>query len=95
MKILKDLFNGRISCWERRPNYTPEEKAIHRKIESERMYFVNKMSLDDVQRFQAFENLFAQLQEYTEHDVFQYGFRLGTMLMCGVFMDENVLTHDK
>ena len=93
-KILYDLFYGRISGWERKPNYNAEAKAINRKIEREKEYFINKMSLDDVQRFQALEDLYTQSHEYCELDVFQYGFRLGTMLMCGVFMDENVLTHD-
>ena len=92
--IFKDLFYGRISGWERRPNYTAEDKAIYSKIEDERRYFISKMSLDDVERFQAFENLYIQSNEINEIDIFQYGFRLGTMLMCGVFMDENVLSHD-
>lgn len=51
--ILHDLYFGRISGWERRPVRTLENMEVNRKIESE------KMSLDDVQRFQALENLYA------------------------------------
>jgi len=45
------------------------------------------MSLDDVQRFQTLENLYAQSHEFSEVDAFQYGFKLGVMLMCAVVKD--------
>jgi len=85
--ILNDLYNGKISGWERRPTKTAEENATNCKIEDEKRYFVGKMSLDDVQRFQALENLYTQTHEFSEVDAFQYGFKLGVMLMCAVVND--------
>jgi len=85
--ILDDLYNGKISAWERRRIKTAEENAINRKIEDEKRYFLGKMSLDDVQRFQTLENLYTQAHEFSEVDVFHYGFKLGIMLMCAVVND--------
>lgn len=52
------------------------------------------MSLDDCQRFEALESLYNQSSGFEQMDAFSYGFKLGTMLMCAVFIDENELTHD-
>ena len=86
--ILHDLYYGRVSGWERRPVRTAEENAVNRKIEDEKRYFVGKMSLDDVQRFQELENLYTQAHEFDEIDAYRYGFKLGVMIMCAVFMGE-------
>lgn len=51
--VLSDLYHGHINAWERRPNRTVESKAINRKIEDEKRYFIQKLSLDDVERFDA------------------------------------------
>ena len=55
--ILNDLYFGRISPWEPKPDDNDKRRALNRKIESEKHYFMQKMSLDDVQRFQDFQNL--------------------------------------
>ena len=93
-KIFNDLYNGRYSACERRPHRTDENKAVNRKIEDEKRYFSQKMSLDDFQRLQALENLYSEASDYEQTDAFSYGFKLGTTLMCAVFMDESKLTHD-
>ena len=88
-KIFYDLYHGNFNAWERRPVRTAEIKAVDCKIESEKRYFVQKMSLDDCQRFEALENLYSQSSDFEQIDAFSYGFKLGTMLMCAVFMDES------
>ena len=93
-QMFYDLYYGRISAWERKPKYNAEEKAVNRKIEEEKRYFISKMSLDDVKRFEELSNLYVQSHEYSEIDNFHYGFKFATMLMCAVFMDENGLTND-
>ena len=87
--ILHDLYYGHFSAWERRPNRTAENITVNRKIEDEKRYFIQKMSLDDCQRFQALDGLYSQANEFEQIDAFSYGFKLGTMLMCAVFMDED------
>ena len=86
--ILHNLYRGQFSAWERRPVRTAENIAVNRKIEDEKRYFTQKMSLDDCQRFEALENLYSHSNEFEQEDSFSYGFKLGTMLMCAVFLGE-------
>lgn len=83
--ILADLYYGRISPWERRPIRSAESREIDRKIEDEKRYFIQKMSLDDCQRFQELENLYTQSSGAEQVDAFTYGFKLGAELMIAVF----------
>jgi len=92
--ILHDLYDGRFCAYERQPVRTAENIATHRKIEDEKRYFIQKMSLDDCKRFEELECLYMQTNDFEQKDAFSYGFKLGTMLMCAVFTDENKLTHD-
>ena len=86
--IMSDLYHGRINAWERRPNRTSENIAVNCKIEDEKRYFTQKMSLDDVQRFEALENLYSQSSDFEQESAFSYGFKLGAMLMSDVFIDK-------
>lgn len=85
--ILTDLYYGRISPWERRPIRSTEGREIDRKIEDEKRYFKQKMSLDDCQRFQELENLYTQSSGAEQVDAFAHGFKLGAELMIAVFAD--------
>jgi len=49
--IMEALFNGKVIPWERRNTNSDERKALERKIEDEKRYFIEKMSLDDGKRF--------------------------------------------
>jgi len=88
-KVFYDLYHGRYSAWERRPNRTDENRAVNRKIEDEKRYFSQKMSLDDFQRLIALENLYTDASDFEQVDAFTYGFKLGTTLMCAVYMSED------
>ena len=85
--ILNDLYYGRVSPWERRPVRSTESREINRKIENEKRYFVQKMSLDDCRRFQELENLYTQSSGIEQLDAFSCGFKLGTELMIAVFAE--------
>lgn len=89
MNILKELYHGRIPPWERKATQSTERKEVNCKIESEKRYFMAKMSLDDCQRFEALGNLYFHSSDFEQLDAFSDGFRLATMLMCAVFIDEN------
>jgi len=58
--IMEALFDGKVIPWERHNTDSAERKALGKKIESETRYFLEKISLDDCQRFQALENLFTE-----------------------------------
>lgn len=85
--ILKDLYYGRVSPWERRPTRDAESREITRKIEDEKRYFIQKMSLDDCHRFQKLENLYTQSSDIEQIDAFSCGFKLGAELMVAVFAE--------
>ena len=90
--ILYDLYNGKFNAWERRSIRTLESMEVSRKIDDETRHFAQKMSLDDFQRFQNLEGLYLRSSDFEQADAFSYGFRLGTKLMCAVFLDENELS---
>jgi len=87
--ILHDLYYGYFSAWERSPIRTREHQAINRKIEDEKEYFVQKMSMDDCQRFESLEDLYSQSSDCEQADAFSYGFKLAVMIMCAAFANEN------
>lgn len=82
--ILTDLYYGRISPWEHLPIRSTESREINRKIEDEKRYFIQKMSLDDCQRFQELENLYTQSSSTEQFDAFSCGFKLGAELMITI-----------
>ena len=82
--IMEALFDGNIVPWERRNTDSPERKALEEKLENERRYFIGKMSLDDCQRFQAFENLLDDAAFDEEVQIYSHGFTLGALLMLEI-----------
>jgi len=85
--ILHDVYYGRLHGYERQHHRTNEIKAVNEKIRSEREYFEDKMTDDDVQRFRTLEELYTQASGSDEMDSFLYGFRMGVKLMCAVFAE--------
>jgi len=81
---MEALFSGNIVPWERRNTDSPERKALEEKIENERRYFIGKMSLDDCQRFQVFENLLDDAAFDEEEQIYSHGFTLGALLMLEI-----------
>ena len=83
--FMDDLYYGRIVPWERRPKKNAERSEINRKIEIEKRYFIEKMSLDDCKRFQQLENLYMQATGIEDVDIFAYGVAFGTQFMLSIF----------
>ncbi len=82
--IMEALFDGKVIPWERRANLTEERREIERKIESEKRYFIEKMSLDDCQRFERLENLYGGAAHCEDVDTYTHGFTLGALIMLEV-----------
>jgi len=85
--ILRGLYNGKIIPWERREPHSKERLEVIRKIEEEERYFIEKMSLDDCQRFQKLTRICSELTSSEEENTFAYGFTLGALLMMDVMKE--------
>lgn len=82
--IMEALFDGRIIPWERRSVMSEERREIEKKIEDEKRYFIQKMSLDDCKRFEELQGLFSDAAFDEEVDIYSHGFTLGALLMLEV-----------
>jgi len=87
-KILHDLYHGRLPRGDRSVN-TPHIDATREKILSERRYFASIMSPKDFERFKALEALHREGHDQRYRDTYTNAFKLGVMLMCAVFMNED------
>jgi len=89
--IINALFHGNVNPWERKVAHNPKRREVERKIETEKEHFLKQMSFDDIQRFQALENLYLQAFQDDDVDIFSYGFTLGARMMLEITMGrENI-----
>lgn len=93
--IMEVLFNGRYIPWERRGHMTEERREIEEKIQREKRYFIEKMSLDDCQRFEKLENLYGNATHMEEVDIYSHGFALGVLLTLEVMETRERMTDTK
>jgi len=82
--IMEALFVGRVIPWERHNLMSAERKALEEKIQKEKRYFIEKMSLDDCKRFEELEGLYNEAGLDEEVDIYSNGFTLGALLMMEV-----------
>ena len=82
--IMEALFDGRIIPWERHNPKSKEQLEILNQLEDEERYFIQKMSLDDCNRFQKLSNLHGELAYSDDVDTYSHGFTLGALLMMEV-----------
>ena len=82
--IMEALFDGRVIPWERRNTNTSERKALEAKIENEKRYFIERLSLDDRKRFLNLENLYLDSAFDEEVEIYSHGFTLGALLTAEV-----------
>lgn len=89
MSILDRWYRGTLYPFEeivpRNRNYYP----LNEKIGSEREYFKGKLSSEDKERFEKWDELVLESSCMNGYANFSYGFKLGAMLMCEVFTEED------
>ena len=88
MKIIEDLYYGRISPYEMNISATPEYQKL--KALADRNEDLLRESLSDEQR-ELLEKLIetvTDISSISERDMFIAGFRLGMKLMIDVMKDE-------
>ncbi len=91
--ILHNLYHGNIIPWERRETNSEKRLALLRKLEREEGYFMEKLSPEDCQRFQALSSLHTELFTTEEEKLFSYGFSLGMLLAMDVMKESEVFSH--
>ena len=87
--MLKDLYYGKITPWERRNRNASEQSKLVHRIDEEESYFESKMSNDDQKRFQALSKLYSDLAIENECEIFTHGFSLGVRIMMDVMMADS------
>ena len=88
MKIIEDLYYGRISPYEMSISATPEYQKL--KVLADRNEELLRESLSDEQK-ELLEKLIetvTDISSISERDMFINGFRLGMKLMMDVMTDE-------
>ena len=93
-KILHDLYHGRIPGWDSVASTTKNDET-RQKMLSERRYFASLLSPKDFERFKALEALHSECHARRYRNTYTNAFKLGVMLMCAVFMNDDEEIHDK
>lgn len=89
--MLKDLYYGKIIPWERHKNSSLEQRKVELKMEKEEQYFIEKIPLEDHERFQAFLQLYLEILNIEESDIFSHGFSMGILLMMDVYKEAELM----
>lgn len=89
--ILETLFYGELRPQERTVIKSLEEIELEYKIEIAKKYFTEKMSEEDCKHLQDLEDLYIQEVNFTEVNIFSYGFSLGALMMIETLGKEGVI----
>ncbi|MCI8577737.1 MAG: hypothetical protein HFG64_09535 [Lachnospiraceae bacterium] len=88
MSILKQLYDGKVYPSETIiPQNRSEYRSISGKVGDDYEYFMKALSPEQVQRLEEMDHGRAKLSDMQAYANFEYGFRLGAMLMNEVFND--------
>jgi len=89
--MLRDLYYGKIIPCERKNRLIEEQHEIVKRIANEEIYFANKLSQEDCERFQKLSGLYSELFETEEVEVFTYGISMGVLLMRDIMDEANAM----
>jgi len=87
-KILHDLYHGHIPGWDSSAS-NAETDETREKIISERQHLVSILSAEALEKFKALEALHTKAHARRYKCTYMKAFRLGAMLMCAVFMNDD------
>jgi len=87
-KILHDLYHGHIPGWDSSVSNT-ETDETREKILSERQHLVSILPAEALEKFKALEALHSKAHARRYKSTYMKAFRLGAMLMCAVFMNDD------
>lgn len=90
-KFLHDLYNGKITPWERKKQFSEEQRKLLQKLDKEHLYFKEKLSAEDCERFENFIDLHSKLLSDEEENAFSYGFTLGMLLFADLTEESKLI----
>ena len=88
-KILHDLYHGRIPGWDSSISMNSFTDETRKKTLSERQYFASILSAEDFERFKSLEATHNESHTRRYRNTYTSAFKLGVMLMCAVFMNDD------
>lgn len=80
-EFINDLYYGRITPWERRRTRKAATMELDNQIACKRKEFTERLVVEDLQRFEALEDLYFTRQELEVVESFRQGLRLGARFM--------------
>ncbi len=83
--IVRELYYGNVSPWERRRAYTPEQTALTDKIDDITEHFKSLLSPEEYEKFEEMQELELQVDADNAVDLFEHAFCLGALLMIDIF----------
>ena len=77
--MIRELYYGNVSPWERRRVYSPERIALADKIDDIVQHFKNLLSPEEYKKFEEMQDLQAQAGAIQEVELFEYAFCTGVL----------------
>jgi hypothetical protein len=86
--MLRELYYGNISPWDRKRIRTHEYTALTDKMESMVTHFENVLSPEEYAKLTEMLEVRSEITIMDELDVFKYAFRTSALLMVDIFDDK-------
>lgn len=83
--MLRELYYGNFSPWERSPSRDPELTELTRRIDAIVTHYENLLSPEEYKKFEEMQDLQARADLIQEVELFEYAFCTGALLMMDIF----------
>ncbi len=83
--MVRELYYGNLSPWERKRVYNPERTALNDKINGIVEHFKNLLSPEEYKKFAEMQELESQVDVEDAVDLFEHAFCMGVRLMIDIF----------
>lgn len=83
--MVRELYYGKLSPWERKRAYSPERIALMDKMDDIVQHFQNLLSPEEYKKFAEMQELEMQIDAEDAADLFEYAFCMGALLMTDIF----------
>ena len=83
--MVRELYYGNFSPWERRRISSPEYNALIDKIDGIFAHYKTLLSPEEYKKFGDLQDLQGQVNVLQEIDLFEYAFCAGAQLMADIF----------
>ena len=87
-KLLQNLYRGRIPGWDSQV-HTTETNENNQKISNARKHLISLISGEALESFKKLEAFHAENHARRYENTYTNAFKLGVMLMCAVFADND------